>query len=336
MNIVSPSLIRDYLLEKFEQDSQVTSYGEELVIPSVFVPNDYKKHMSINLNTGLWQCFKTGNKGNIFSLYSYLEGVSYSNAESHFLFKEFTQLSNHLEKKKPAFSYIKVEEDRKELLDFEPVTVGSFDSKDHLILRAWTFLYERKLFDTENEEWPRFYICREGKYKDRLIIPYEDSEGHVFFFQARSLIGATPKYLNPPSMYWPKSSNILYPYDEAGDHLVVCEGPLDAISLKLQGVNATCTAGSYMSGVQIEQLSEFDGRIIIGFDNDEAGHKGIKSVEELGKNKRMANFFVCHPPLEVKDWNDAHIKDIGLRSYVEDNSSELTFEYKIAHLLTSL
>ena len=44
--------------------------------------------MSINLDSGLWQCFKSGNKGNFIQIYSFLEGLTYNQAEADILFKE--------------------------------------------------------------------------------------------------------------------------------------------------------------------------------------------------------------------------------------------------------
>ena len=54
----SPQFIKDYITEKLKEDYRISSNNREMIIPSVFIDNDYKRHMSINLETGLWQCFK--------------------------------------------------------------------------------------------------------------------------------------------------------------------------------------------------------------------------------------------------------------------------------------
>ena len=75
-------------MKKFEDNYKMSSNDTELIVPSIFTNDDYKRHMSINLDTGLWQCFKSGNKGNFIQLYAYMEGITYNQAESDILFKE--------------------------------------------------------------------------------------------------------------------------------------------------------------------------------------------------------------------------------------------------------
>ena len=49
MNIIAPQFIRDYFLEKFKDNYKMSSGETELIVPSVYTQNDYKRHMSINL-----------------------------------------------------------------------------------------------------------------------------------------------------------------------------------------------------------------------------------------------------------------------------------------------
>lgn len=87
--MIASSYIRDYLIKKFEGKFKLISSGRELIIPSVFFTTDDKRHMSINLETGLWQCFKSGEKGNFIHLYALLESISYKAAYRKFLVDEF-------------------------------------------------------------------------------------------------------------------------------------------------------------------------------------------------------------------------------------------------------
>jgi DNA primase len=329
MNIIAPQFIRDYLTEKFNEDSRLSSGDRELIIPSIFVTDDYKRHMSVNLDSGLWQCFKTGNKGNFIQIYAYLEGMTYNQAESEILFKELDgNFTKNLEPKKP------VQQPAADLdLALTSVTLDDHDSENPLVLKAWTFLYERKLFNLETGE-SKYYVSTRGRYAGRLIIPFEE-DGEIFYFQARSLSDQTPKYLNPAEG-WPKSSHVLYPFDMERDHVVVCEGPLDAISLQLKGINATCTMGSSVSEIQVEALKEFEGKIIIGYDNDDAGKRGVNKFDYLRRIKRMADLHICHPPSEVKDWNDALMRGIDLSGFVALRTKEYNYDYLMNHLLTTL
>ena len=325
------------MTEKFTEDSKISSSGDELIVPSLFTPDDYKRHMSINMDTGLWQCFKTGNKGNFVQLYAFLEGTTYNQAEANILFKELHgdfdnnhYFEKNLEKETTSPTRAKTE------LHLSKITVHDYESPIRIIQNAWTFLYERKLFDLEDKKHldPIFYISKQGQYRGRLIIPFE-TDSEIFYFQARTLGDETPKYLNPTGD-WPKPSSVLFPYDTEAEILVICEGPLDAISLQLQGVNATCTLGCSISETQVNELKEFEGKIIVGYDNDVAGNRGVNRFDYLRRLKRMADLHICHPPLEVKDWNEAHVKGWNLHSYVDLHTKKYDYDYLVDHLLTTL
>ena len=340
MNIIAPQYIRAYLTEKFKEDSKLSSNGDEMIVPSIFTADDYKKHMSINLDTGLWQCFKTGNRGNFIQLYSFIEGTTYNQAEADILFKElqgdFGESSFPFAKNLERSPAAPPEEEAVLELDLAPVDLDSHYSQSPLVQKAWTFLYERKLFNLEEkvDYDPKFYVSTGGRYAGRLVISFEE-DSEIFYFQARSLGDETPKYLNPTGD-WPKSSSVLFPYDTEGKSLVVCEGPLDAISLQLQGVNATCTMGCSISEHQVEELQTFEGKIIVGYDNDDAGKRGVNRFDYLRRLKRMADLHICHPPSEVKDWNEAHIKGENLKCYVDLRTAKYDYDYLVDHLLTTL
>ena len=333
--MINPQYIKGYVLEKLECDYRLSSNDEELIIPSVFIEGDYKRHMSINLESGLWQCFKTGNTGNFIKLYSLLEGISYKAAESKLLFQGLESgMWDLWEKKESATPSPPKTPVTLDTEGFTPVNIDSCDSNDALVVKAWTFLMDRKLLNTESFEEEPYYVAIEGKYQGRLIIPFKDYDGEIFFFQGRSLSHwLSPKYLNPTSENGVKSSNILYPFDFEADHLCICEGPTDAISLNLQGLNATCTVGSTISNVQMQTLREFEGEIILAYDNDEAGARGIEKFDRLRKNHLLPTFSVCNPPEKYKDWNDAYVGGSDLDAWVKENKYEFTFENKAIKLL---
>jgi hypothetical protein len=334
MNIIAPQFIRDYFLEKFKDNYKMSSGESELIVPSVYISDDYKRHMSINLDTGLWQCFKSGNKGNFTQLYAYMEGLTYAQAEADILFKEFDGQIDSITHTPPKAKRVEPSSaTRLDELHLKSVTVEDYDSEDRLVQHAWTFLYERKLFDLESND-RTYYVSTKGRYAGRLIIPFvENSE--IFYFQARALGEQTPKYLNP-SDDWPRPSHILYPFDEEADQVVICEGPLDAISLQLQGVNATCTMGCSVSELQVEALKDFGRKIIIGYDNDDAGKRGVCKFDYLRRLKRMADLYICHPPSEDKDWNDAHMRGQNLSGFVDNHTKQYDYDYLMNHLLTTL
>ena len=328
--MLNPQFIKDYLLDKLNCDYRISSNNRELMIPSLFIPDDYKRHMSVNLETGLWQCFKTSQKGNFIKLYSPLEQISYKSAESKLLFQAAEEgMWDLWGETKPSLSSSPEVPQKLDTSGFISVNVDSYDSNNQLVVRAWKFLMDRKLFNLTKFEESPYYVATEGKYRGRLIIPFKDYDGNIFFFQARSLMhGVTPKYLNPTSENGVKSSNILYPFDFEKEHLCICEGPADAIALNLNGLNATCTVGSTISNVQMQTLREFEGRIILAYDNDEAGQRGIEKFEHLRKKYMMPTFSTCFPPMRYKDWNEAHQGGEDLYEWFTEKTSEYNFDNK--------
>ena len=318
MNIINPHYIRDYITQKFGDVGKLSANGVEFIMSSPYIENDWKRHFSINLDTGLWQDFKSGESGNFLKLYAYLENMSFGQAKTKLILDSF-----FLDAPK---EYIpeKYEPEQPELV---PVNIHSHESEDKLVQQAWSLLFERKLYDLNEEDPEPFYVCKEGRYKNRLIIPFKE-DGKIYYFQARSLDGREPKYLNPESEIGVKPSEILYPYDESQDYVVVCEGPLDALSLQLQGVNATSTMGCHISRIQAEMLKESNVKIVLGFDNDEAGERGLKSFEKLRKELCMPTFHLCNLPGSYNDWNEAHVENFNLYEWITEKSQEYDFEYQ--------
>jgi hypothetical protein len=330
MYIIAPQFIRDYISKNFSDKGRLSSNDQEFIMESLFVQNDWKKHMSINIDSGLWQCFKTGRSGNFTRFYAEAEGVPYFRAYRDLMILNFEFLGEDIPQR--------IKEERQLELDTTrliPLNIESGHSDDPDTLRAWSLLFERKLFTLEDPPEAEYYLCMEGKFHNRIIIPFKKDE-LVYYFQARALGDQRPKYLNPSTEIAPNPSEILYPYDEDSDHLVICEGPLDAKSLQLQGVNATATMKNHISPRQAEIISTFKGRVILGFDNDDAGHFGCRRFDELRRERLMDDFYVCSPPNGCKDWNEAHVKGESLHPWVIGESSLYNFEYKLMNEINLL
>ena len=295
--------------------------------------------MSINLDTGLWQCFKSDNSGNFIGLYAKLENKTYQSACTELLFE------NNIDKDPEPVPRKPVQEvgvDAHDILMSEtgciPISANSLCEENYFLQIAWEYIYKRKLFNlTQDPEDVQFYLGTDGSWKNRLIIPFVDENKKIFFFQGRTLDGAHPKYLSCEGI---KASNILYPFQSGQPYVVVCEGPIDVLSLNRQGINATCTMTNKPSEIQIKQLAEVASysqmKIVVGYDNDEAGQKGLQKFEELRKKFLLDKIYVAHPPDEYKDWGEMHENSIDIKLYIENNMSKLDFPYIVGTSLSKL
>lgn len=317
--IVSPTFIIEYMTSNFGNEGQISAGGEEFIMTSPFEDSGYQKKFSMNVYTGLWQDFKAHDKGDFIKFYALTNGIPYYLAKQRLLILNFGTLElESSEEIAPP-----VVEKTEELIDCDLEPIGydelvSLDSYDNLKKMAMLFLLERNLY---KDSLSKFYLAREGRYKNRIIIPYL-YDGEIYYLQARSIPGYNqfPKYINPPTSIGAKSSDILYPYDEDESYVVVTEGPIDAISLQNAGVNATCTQGSYVSYTQMQELCTFRGRFILSYDNDKQGKQGTLGFEKIRRMCRMPPFHVVFPPKQFKDWNEACCSGFDVKKYIEYHS----------------
>lgn len=120
-------------------------------------------------------------------------------------------------------------------------------------------------------------------FRDRMMVPFIDTNGSVIGFTARILGKGEPKYLNTPeTLLFNKSRYIfgLYQAKEAirrSDFVVIVEGNMDVISSHQAGVKeAVATSGTAMTEQHLKSLSNLTSDIRLAYDGDEAG---IKATE---------------------------------------------------------
>lgn len=109
-----------------------------------------------------------------------------------------------------------------------------------------------------------------GKLSDRIIIPFDNPKGQIYFFQARTLGNGIPKYLNAVSTLRP-----IYNYYEADfdKPVMIVEGPIDSLFLE----NSIALLGTKYND---ELLAPIKQKYFI-FDNDSAGRtEAIKQLEK--------------------------------------------------------
>ena len=190
--------------------------------------------------------------------------------------------------------------EQKKLLDnaatkyFKHIDDGSELSK-----RAIAYCENRMI---PKEVYSKWYIAHEGKYHDRVIIPFYTKSGKVSYFQARSLIGVEPKYMNRIA------ETQLYNKDfiDKTKPVFVLEGPID--SLFIDNAVATCGAGS--SAAIDAEIAKYE-QVFYILDNDEAGNKKAGKLVRAHKNVFIWNKFLNDygiNPKEVKDINDVIVK----------------------------
>lgn len=284
------TFIRDYCITKFKDKGRLCSDDRELTVPSLFVSDDWKKHMSINLETGLWRCFKSGETGNFVKLYSLLEKISYGEAYEKFVFEDFMANGGKFTPHKQI-----------EPIDPNKIVSDLDDAADFEVVEDHYYPTSRLLSGF------KFYKATQGKYCGRLIIPFLNRHGKMFYFQARALGDEIPKYLNCKNL---KSSQVLYPFDYGSyEPLYITEGVFDCLALQAVGLNATSTLSCFTSREQMLQLSQYQGPLVCAFDNDDAGIEGQTKFLNLALWAKKDDVKTVTPPGNFKDWNEILVKE---------------------------
>jgi DNA primase len=123
------------------------------------------------------------------------------------------------------------------------------------------------------------------RFRNRIMIPINDSRGRVIGFGGRSLGDEQPKYLNSPETELFDKGHTLFALDKARqtiakvDRAVVVEGYFDAIALHHAGISeAVASLGTALSEAQVKQLLRYSEskQILFNFDADAAGTRAAE------------------------------------------------------------
>jgi hypothetical protein len=172
-------------------------------------------------------------------------------------------------------------------------------SDNYLSERAIHFVKNRRIPESIWKDW---FVCTDGKYRNRLIIPFYHKD-KIYYYQGRSLYDhQEPKYLSRDNGKGKCVYNI-YNVDRNAP-IMATEGPIDSMFLD----NAIAIIGTNMSENVEAALMKMGVYLIL--DNDVAGF--TKSEEFLRKG---FNIFLWKKYLKdhkidskVKDINDLYIE----------------------------
>jgi DNA primase len=144
---------------------------------------------------------------------------------------------------------------------------------------------------------------KNGRYHEhmqgRIVVPFIDEDGVIHQIYGRRIArgGSSPDHL-----YLPFAKNcVFHPRAFISQTLIVCEGPLDALSFFCAGMpNVTCTTSA--GDIPAAFLDAIDKgnvrRVLIAFDADEAGDRGAeklaKVLNERGIETARVKFPAAH------------------------------------------
>ena len=149
-------------------------------------------------------------------------------------------------------------------------------------------------------------------FKNRIMFPILSFRNNIIAFGGRAIDDFGPKYLNSSdSVLYKKNRNLYFTNDfitatKKKGYAFIVEGYFDVLSLnKLGYANSASPSGTALTYQQLESVSKYTSKILICFDNDEAGLKATERVLEI-KNQisKQVEIHCLNLPSEYKDISD--------------------------------
>nr|WP_057038403.1 DNA primase [Campylobacter jejuni] len=277
---------------------------------------DKNPSMHINPTKGFYHCFACKAGGDAFKFVMDYEKLSFADAvEKVASLSNFT-LSYTKEK----------QENKKELKSILPSLNAYFKDNLKHHKEILTYLYQRALNDKDiakfelgfagasedsirllqNQKIPLEDAMSVGALKKdennefyasfiwRITFPIYDHKDLLVGFGGRTLNPNVPaKYVNSPQNILFDKSRIFYAFNIAKENIakkkeiIVCEGYMDAIAFHKAGFNnAVAVLGTALTEHHLPLIRRYDVKVILCFDNDEAGLKAAtRSAFLLSTNK---------------------------------------------------
>ena len=254
--------------------------------------NHHKKKLSLNFSKGYFKCWICDTRGkNLYRIVrkfgTYQQRQKWLELEGRLDLNEFENIFSEMND---------VEEEHTIDLPDEFISLCN----KHLprsSKRALDYLYERGLKKQDILYWKIGY-CESGRYGGRIIIPSFNNNGDVNYFIARSYVGHTRKYLNPPA-----SKDVIFNelYADWDEPVVLVEGVFDAI---VAGYNAIPVLGS-----TLRDTSKLFQAIAI---NDTPVYLALD--EDAKKKKNQIVKSMLRYDIELFDINTSGCEDVGSMS----------------------
>ncbi|MBX2400036.1 DNA primase [Campylobacter jejuni] len=303
------------IVDVIENYIEVKKQGSSFVCICPF-HTDKNPSMHINPTKGFYHCFACKAGGDAFKFVMDYEKLSFADAvEKVASLSNFT-LSYTKEK----------QENKKELKSILPNLNAYFKDNLKHHKEVLTYLYQRALNDKDiakfelgfagasedsirllqNQNIPLEDAMSVGALKKdennefyasfiwRITFPIYDHKDLLVGFGGRTLNPNVPaKYVNSPQNILFDKSRIFYAFNIAKENIakkkeiIVCEGYMDAIAFHKAGFNnAVAVLGTALTEHHLPLIRRYDAKVILCFDNDEAGLKAAtRSAFLLSTNK---------------------------------------------------
>ena len=168
-------------------------------------------------------------------------------------------------------------------------------------------------------------------FRNRIMFPILNFRSETIAYGGRALEDFGPKYLNSSdSVLYKKNRNLYFTKEfissvKKRGYAILVEGYFDVLSLNQLGYsNSASPSGTALTIQQLEAISRYTNKILLCFDNDEAGLKATERVLEI-KNQ-VSNQLEIHClnlPEKYKDISEMYEENGDIFSDILKDNLEI-------------
>lgn len=336
--------------------------------------NEKSGSFFVSQDRGTYHCFGCNEHGDIFSFIEKIESVPFYEALTILADRSGIKLSPYKKEEKDKESNL-ISLLQKATIHFEKNLENSPLAKSYLGSRAllletikkfnigfslggesgWRDLFidlSKNGFSPEEMVSAGVVVKKEGedkffdRFRGRIMFPIKNSLGNVVGYSARILPefddGKAGKYINSPETDVYHKSKILFGYDLAKKSInekkevILVEGQMDLIMSHQAGIqNIVAVSGTSLTEDHIKILKRFADKVLLSFDQDEAGEKAMKRSALLALYGGL-DVFIVPKKNGVKDTADL-IKEFGGEAWQELVSKRVhLIKYLISNLFVKI
>lgn len=317
-----------WIKQNFSSDNYIIK-GTEVRLNSIY-DTDTNHHLWCSpsggkkqYKDGVFHCFKTDKKGSLVRLVMDVENCDYDTAIARLKGESsMRELEAELKKMLEQEDYSFVTKPPVPQLELPPscYLISDLSCSNWWRKRCEEYLLSRKI------PIDGYYICTDGDFKNRIIIPYYDATGKLIYFNGRTLGKSKLRYRGPDKACGTGKSDVVYfpgRWPHPGEKVYLCEGEFNSKSLEIAELLSGACGGKNMGTNQILILKDF--KICICLDRDKAGRVGLTNMTNLINSMGQHEFSYVLPPVGYNDWNEMLVK-VGkevLNIYIRGNEQRL-------------
>ncbi|MCH8837981.1 MAG: toprim domain-containing protein [Candidatus Marinimicrobia bacterium] len=249
---------------------------------------DNPSAFNVSLDKNLWNCFTNCGGGSVIDLIMVLERVNSRVA---------VQLGYD-------FLGIELTNEQSSIYSLKPLPFNLTLDPDNEYLR------QRYIDPNTAREFGIGY-CKNGIMSGRIAIPIHDMAGNLAAYCGRAINNTQPKYRFPRG--FPKSKvvyNLNRVIDSGYDEVAVVEGFFDVFTLHKAGIESVALMGSSLSQDQKKQLLSLEQRLVLMFDGDQAGRRGMEKAISALQGKQPLKVIYLPENVQPEHLGISYLKEL--------------------------